>query len=186
MRARSTRIVVLLWVLVFVAAPTFSQDTAPNKELPNFQRVNEALFRGGQPKAGGYEMLSQMGIKTVVNLRDDDSRAKEEEFEVKQAGLKYFNVPLRRLGPPKDEKIEALLSIITNPANQPVFVHCAHGADRTGVVIAAYRISRDGWTFDQAKAEAKRYGLKPWQLRMKRYIREYYKRQIRNSEAASN
>ena len=186
MRARSTRIVVLLWVLVFVAAPTFTQDTAPHKELPNFQRVNEALFRGGQPKPGGFELLSQMGIKTVVNLRDDDSRAKEEEFEVKQAGLKYFNVPLKRLGPPKDEKIETLLSIITDPENQPVFVHCAHGSDRTGVVIAAYRITFDGWTYEQAKAEAKRYGLKPWQLRKKRYIRDYYKRQIRHSEAARN
>ena len=184
MRAMSTRIVVLLWVLVFVSAPTFTQDAGPYKELPNFQKVNEGLFRGGQPRQGGYELLSQMGVKTVVNLRDDDSRAKEEEFEVEQAGLKYFNVPLRRLGPPKDEKIEALLSIITNPENQPVFVHCAQGADRTGIVIAAYRITYDGWTFDQAKAEAKRYGLKPWQLRMKRYIRDYYNRQIKNSEAA--
>lgn len=161
MRERSTRIVVLLWVLVFVAGPTFTQDTAPHKELPNFQKVNEALFRGGQPRPGGYEVLSQMGIKTVVNLRDDDSRAKEEEFEVKQAGLKYFNIPLKRLGAPKDEKIEALLSIITNPENQPVFVHCAHGADRTGAIIAVYRMSHDGWTSEQAKAEAKRFGLKP-------------------------
>ena len=175
MRTRSARILAVVSALALFSAPSFTQENEGPKELPNFHQVNESLFRGGQPKPGGFELLSRLGIKTVVNLRDDDDREAQEELDVKQAGLQYFNIPLRRLGRPKHKQIEQVLSIINNPKNQPVFVHCAHGSDRTGVVIAVYRISQNGWTGEQAKTEAKRYGLKPWQLRKKDYITDYYR-----------
>ena len=176
MRIKSIRILALVSALVLITSPVLTQDSR-YKELPNFHQVNGILFRGGQPKPGGFEQLRQLGIKTVVNLRDDDDREAQEESEVKNAGLRYFNIPLGRLGRPDDKEIEGILSLINNRENQPVFIHCAHGADRTGVVIAVYRIIHDGWTSEQAKDEAKRYGLKPWQLGMKDYIRDYYKRQ---------
>jgi tyrosine-protein phosphatase SIW14 len=185
MRTRSARILAVVSVLALLSAPLFSQENRRLKELPNFHRVNGSLFRGGQPKPGGFELLSRLGIKTVLNLRDDDDREAQEELEAEQAGLRYFNVPLRRLGRPNDRDIEAILGVINNPENQPVFVHCAHGADRTGVVIAVYRIVNDGWTGDQARAEAKRYGLKPWQLRKKDYISDYYKKQVQKDNLTS-
>jgi tyrosine-protein phosphatase SIW14 len=181
MRTRSIRILALVLALALITAPALTQD-ASYKELPNFHQVNEKLFRGGQPKPGSIELLNRLGIKTVVNLRDDDDREAQEKFDVEQAGLRYFNIPLGRLGRPDDKDIEQVLSIINNPDNQPVFVHCAHGADRTGVVIAVYRISRDGWTGEQAKAEAKRYGMKPWQLSKKDYISDYYRDQSRQTK----
>lgn len=177
MRTRPARILAVVSALALLAAPSFTQENTRLKELPNFHRVNGTLFRGGQPKTGGFELLSRLGIKTVVNLRDDDDRETQEESDVERAGLRYFNVPLKRLGRPNDREVEEVLSVINNSENQPVFVHCAHGADRTGVVIAVYRITNDGWTGDQATAEAKRYGLKPWQLGKKDYIHDYYKRQ---------
>jgi protein tyrosine/serine phosphatase len=173
-----------VWALALITSPALAQDSARYEELPNFHRVNERLFRGGQPKPGGFELLSRLGIKTVVNLRDDDDRAAQEELDVEHAGLRYFNIPLGRLGRPEDKKIEQVLSIINNPENQPVFVHCAQGADRTGVVIAVYRISHDGWTGDQSKAEAKRHGLKPWQIRKKDYISDYYRERSSQTELA--
>lgn len=177
MRARSIRTLTLISVLGLITSPALTQDNAHYKELPNFHQVNEKLFRGGQPGPGGFELLNRLGIRTVVNLRDDDDREAQEEFDVEQAGLRYFNIPLGRLGRPDDKEIEQVLSIINNPENQPVFIHCAQGSDRTGVVIAIYRISQDGWTGEQAKTEAKRYGLKPWQLRKKDYISDYYRDQ---------
>jgi tyrosine-protein phosphatase SIW14 len=182
MRTRSIRLLALVSMLA-LTSPALTQDTSPYKELPNFHRVNERLFRGGQPKPGGFERLGQLGIKTVVNLRDDDDRENQEQLDVEHAGLRYFNIPLGRLGRPEDKQIEQVLSIINNPENHPVFVHCAHGADRTGVVIAVYRISQEGWTGEQAKAEAKRYGLKPWQIGKKDYINDYYKGLSKNSSA---
>ncbi len=177
MRIKAIRILAVCAVLTLLAAPGLTRDDTRHKELPNFHKVNDMVYRGAQPKSGGLELLKQLGIKTVVSLRDDDARAKQEEAGARMAGLQYFNLPFERWGRPQNKEMEQVLSIINNPANQPVFVHCKHGADRTGVVIAVYRISHDGWTSQQATAEAKRYGLKPWQLGMKDYIHDFYKRQ---------
>jgi tyrosine-protein phosphatase SIW14 len=181
MRIRSTKILVLVSALALLTSPALTQDNARYKELPNFHQVNERLFRGGQPRAGGFELLNRLGIKTVVNLRDEDEREARERGDVERAGLRYFNIPLGRLRRPKHKEIEQLLSIINNRENQPVFVHCRQGSDRTGVVIAVYRISQDGWTSEQAKAEANRYGMKPWQLSKKDYISDYYRDQSRQT-----
>jgi tyrosine-protein phosphatase SIW14 len=177
MKTKTTRVLVSVAVLALLAAPIRTQEDRRYKELPNFHKVNDKVYRGAQPKSGGLELLKQLGVKTVVNLRDDDARAKQEEAGARVAGLQYFNFPFERWGRPQDKEMEQVLSIINNPANQPVFVYCQHGADRTGVVIAVYRVIHDGWTSQQAKAEAKRYGLKPWQVGMKDYIHDFYKRQ---------
>jgi protein tyrosine/serine phosphatase len=145
------------------------------KELPNFHQVNAKLYRGGQPRAGGIQKLASLRVNTIVNLRDDDERAEAEGREAKAAGLRYFNIPVERMGRPQDAEIERALALINDAENGVVFVHCAHGADRTGVVIAVYRISHDGWSSEQAKNEANRYGMKFWQRGMKDYIHDYYR-----------
>lgn len=147
------------------------------EELPNFHQVNARLYRGGQPRKGGIQKLASLGVNTIINLRDDDERAEAEGREAQAAGLRYFNIPVGRLGRPEDAEIERALALIDAAENGVVFVHCAHGADRTGVVIAVYRISHDGWTSEQAKKEANRYGMKFWQHGMKDYIHDYHRNQ---------
>lgn len=110
-----------------------------------------------------------------INLRDDDRRAASEEQEARAAGLHYYNVPLKRLGRPTDSQIERVLSLIEAPENGVIFLHCEHGDDRTGTVVAVYRIGRDGWTDREAIREAKRYGMKFWQRGMKDYISDCYR-----------
>src|SRR5689334_5124101 len=77
-------------------------------ELPNFHAVNAHIYRGGQPRAGGLQRLAALGVKTVVNLRDDDERAREEEREARSLGLRYFNVPLSRAHRPDPKQIDEL------------------------------------------------------------------------------
>lgn len=177
MMSKSSRFIPAMLVLLILASASRAQDETKYKELPNFHKVNARLYRGGQPGDGGFQRLASLGIKTVLNLRDADERASLEEKEARAAGLRYFNVPLDGIGKPSDEKIERALAVINAPENQPVFVHCKRGADRTGTVIACYRISHDGWTSEQAKEEAKRYGLGFWEVGMKDYIHDYYERQ---------
>lgn len=173
---KSSRFIHAILILLITACVSSAQDETKYKELPNFHKVNAELYRGGQPDKGGFQRLASLGIKTVLNLRDADERAALEEREARAAGLRYFNVPFDGIGKPSDEKVERALSIINAPQNQPVFVHCKRGADRTGTVIACYRISHDGWTSEQAKEEAKRYGMGFWEVGMKNYIRDYYER----------
>jgi tyrosine-protein phosphatase SIW14 len=180
----ATRAAYALWLLLLtliVPAALAQEDAATrsgtgSRELPNFHRVNERLYRGGQPREGGMNELAALGVNTVINLRDDDERASAEEAEARAAGLRYFNVPLGRFGRPEDEQVERVLALINAAENGVVFVHCAKGRDRTGTVVAVYRIKHDRWTGERAKKEAERYGMKFWQRRMKDYIEDYYRK----------
>jgi protein tyrosine/serine phosphatase len=184
MRGITAKSFALLLVAVAVCAQTtLPQSNTKQKDLPNFRRVADGLYRGGQPTEVGLQELVQLKIKTVVNLRDNDDRARAEETAAVAAGLRYFNLPLSNFHKPGNERVAEILSIINAPANQPVFVHCKRGADRTGVIIAIYRIERDGWTSEQAKKEAEQFGLGFWQIRMKDYISDYYEHKVAKSES---
>ena len=164
-------------VALLSAAALAQGEAEPHyKELPNFHRVSDALYRGGQPEKGGLRRLADLGVKTVVNLRGKDESAAAEEREAKALGLRYFNVPMGRSGKPSDEEIAHVFEIIDASEDQPVFVHCQRGSDRTGAVVAAYRITHEGWTGERALKEAEHHGMYPWQMAKKSFIRDYAKR----------
>lgn len=158
-----------------VSVSVNAQYATSSKDLPNLYKINDNLYRGGQPTEAGIRKLMAMGVKTVIDLRNDDDRARREETWVKSAGLRFVNIPLSNIRGPKDEKIEAILAQIERSENQPVFIHCKRGADRTGTAIATYRISHDRWTADRANTEAKKFGFGWWQFFMKDYINDYYR-----------
>ena len=170
----------VFFCFVFAAV---AQDTASTdyKELPNFHQVNSQLYRGAQPKHDGFKRLSELGIKTVINLRAGDDTSQAEDAEARAAGLRYFGLPFKQTGRPTDDQIDHVLAIINDPPNQPVFVHCRLGEDRTGTVIAIYRIVHDGWTSERAKAEANQLGMHPWEIGMKNYIHDFYQRRQRGN-----
>jgi protein tyrosine/serine phosphatase len=166
----------LLTVALFFGGFAHGQKRTADKDLPNFSQVNEQLYRGGQPTEAGIKNLKEdFKIKTIIDLRGADDRAKKEENWAKEAGVKFYNVPLNNWLGPKDEKIEKILSLINDPENQPVFVHCKRGSDRTETIIAVFRITQNNYTAKQANKEAKEFGFGWWQIWMKDYIKDYYK-----------
>ncbi len=174
-------------VLVIAVSAIQAQHAPTGKELPNFHKVSDQLYRGAQPLESGFRKLSELGIKTVINLRGPDDRISGEQREAESAGMSYFNIPMPGLSAPSDEQVARVMRIINDPNNQPVFIHCKHGSDRTGTVTAIYRISRDGWTADRAIAEARRNGMSWAEFGMRSYISNYYKQQVRgrNQPAAA-
>ena len=162
--------------LLVLAVPISAQEETLYKELPNFHRVSDKLFRGAQPVNGGIKKLSELGIKTVVNLRGTDELTVSQQKEAEAAGLKYFNIPMPGLSAPSDDQVERVLAVINNPENQPVFIHCKRGSDRTGTIAAIYRISHEDWTSDRAIAEARRYGMSWAEFGMRSYIENYSKK----------
>ncbi|MBA2480257.1 MAG: tyrosine-protein phosphatase [Planctomycetes bacterium] len=116
--------------------------------LPNIHRLTDKLYRGAQPTAAGMKQLEAMGIKTVLSFRafhDDDE-------ELAGTGLASERISFKTWHPERHEVVR-FLEIVTDPAKQPVFVHCLHGADRTGMMCAIYRITQQGWPKDEAVRE---------------------------------
>ena len=176
-------------LVLLVSLTASAQPDAQEKFLPNFHQVNERLYRGAQPLTGGLERLAALGIKTIINLRGEDEDTRAAEEKARAGGLRYVSVPMSGIKRPSDEQVEEVLAIINAPENWPVFVHCKHGSDRTGTIIAVYRISQDGWSTKDAKKEAKLYGLSWIQFRMKDYIKDYgrkYKPESRRKPARVN
>jgi protein tyrosine phosphatase (PTP) superfamily phosphohydrolase (DUF442 family) len=115
------------------------------KGVPNLYRVSENLYRGDQPSLEGMRNLKALGLKTIINLRSFHS----DRDEIGATGLAYEHLYMQAWHP-EVEDVVRFLKIVTDPRRAPVFVHCQHGADRTGTVIAVYRIAVQGWS----KAEA--------------------------------
>jgi tyrosine-protein phosphatase SIW14 len=137
-------------------------------DLPNFQKVDDDVYRGAQPTYSGFRDLAERGIKTIVDLRDigEHSQAGEQKV-VTGLGMRYFSIPMQGMSTPKDQQIAAVLALLKDVSSGPVFVHCKRGADRTGTVIAVYRIFHDGWNSRRALAEAKSYGMSVFQRAMR-------------------
>jgi tyrosine-protein phosphatase SIW14 len=145
-----------------------------DESLPNFQKVDENVYRGAQPTNSGFKDLAERGIKTVVDLRDigEHSQA-DEQKAVTDLGMRYISIPMQGMSTPKDKQIAAVLGLLNDVTSGPVFVHCKRGADRTGTVIALYRIIHDGWDSKRALSEAKSYGMSMFQRAMQHYVTEY-------------
>jgi len=150
--------------------------TPKDRHLPNFHRVSENFYRGGQPTAEGVKKLAELGIKTIINFRDARENVRREEQAAQACGIRFINLHLSNWFAARDEEIHKIIDVIMSPEHQPVFIHCKRGADRTGTVVAVYRMLHEGWTGREANREAKLRGIGWWQVWMKDYIKAYYKR----------
>jgi len=130
-------------------------------DLPNLRYVSGRLLRGGQPTDQGLAFLKDIGVKTIINLRTEPVLIAREKIAAERLGLKYVELPTYTVQEPDAKQFQTFLSVATNPANGPVYVHCYHGRDRTGTMIGAYRIAENGWTFDAAFQEMLACGFRP-------------------------
>jgi tyrosine-protein phosphatase SIW14 len=142
------------------AASPARTERAPGREIrlegvPKFGEVTPTLYRGSQPKKEGFAKLAEFGITIVVDLRG--SRDKERE-EVTKLGMQYVAIPWRCFNPEDKDFAQFLALLRKNPGGK-VFVHCNTGIDRTGMMIAAYRIAEQGWTAAEARKEMDAYGF---------------------------
>jgi protein tyrosine phosphatase (PTP) superfamily phosphohydrolase (DUF442 family) len=164
---RSTRsyLSVLFAVISLVLASSISAISQEQKEssstsaatvgIKNFGQMDDRFFRGGQPKEDEYQELAALGIKTVIDLREDP-----EEYEkrsVEALGMRYVNIPMIAKKYPEAAQVEQFIKLIDDPGTGKFFVHCAGGRHRTGVIGAVYRFNNYNWNFDQVYAEMKKY-----------------------------
>jgi protein tyrosine/serine phosphatase len=140
--------------------------------ITNFGKVSERLYRGARPDAAGLTNLHRLGVRMIIDLRMPDKHSQTESAAAQVTGLTYTNIPLRGLGRPADDQVRKVLALI-EACPHPVFLHCEHGCDRTGTIIACYRLQHDQWSCEAALREAAQYGLSKLERGMKRFIQDF-------------
>ncbi|NOT61592.1 MAG: hypothetical protein HOP19_15350 [Acidobacteria bacterium] len=155
-------------------------------QIKNFGQVTGQYFRGAQPKESEYKQLAALGVKTVIDLRDETERYAKTQVE--SAGMNYINVPMSDTKIPPQETVQRFLALVKDQGNFPIYVHCKGGRHRTGIMTAVYRMTFEGWDVEKAYDEMKdfdfytRWGHKA----MKTFVFKYWDElQIARKEAAT-
>jgi len=152
-----------------VPPPAKTSPCTPFHDLPgvyNFAQIAPGLYRGAQPTVEGFATLQSLGIRTVINLRAYHT----DRLRARGLGFNYVHL-FWRAWLPRDRQIAMFLQLARDSAHHPVFVHCLHGADRTGVAIAAYRVVVEGWAVADAAAELRAFGHHLFFPQIRRYLR---------------
>jgi protein tyrosine phosphatase (PTP) superfamily phosphohydrolase (DUF442 family) len=137
----------------------------PVTGIPGFVKVSDELYRSAQPNARGFGEARELGVRTVVSLRTLAS----DRHRLRGLGMKYVHIACNSVHP-EEEDVLAFLKIVTDPENQPVLVHCHRGADRCGMMTAAYRVVVQGWDKRRALEEMHDLGFNDGLAPIERYI----------------
>jgi protein tyrosine/serine phosphatase len=144
-------------VFAFAAASATAQHSRETIEgVRNFGRVTPNYMRGGQVTPEGVERLAAMGVRTIVDLRDEPSPGEREACE--RLGITYYKFPMDGHATPDTATVDKILGLIKD-AKDPVYVHCSAGKHRAGTIAALYRMRFEGWTPEEAWAEQQSYGF---------------------------
>jgi protein tyrosine/serine phosphatase len=160
-------------VIALSATALAQESNTSNVSIKNFGQMDDRFFRGGQPKEGEYKELAALGIKTVIDLRDDPKDY--EKTSVEALGMRYVNLAMSDKEYPPAAKIEEFLKLVNDPSTGKFYVHCAGGRHRTGVLGAVYRFNHYGWDYDKVYAEMKKYDFySRWgHGDMKKFVQDY-------------
>jgi protein tyrosine/serine phosphatase len=179
--------VLLLSILVALALSVISYAKPHGKSTPdaksnlvvgdidNFGQVTDFYYRGEQPKGDDYSRLAAIGVKTIIDLRDDPKDYAKMLTE--QARMKYVNLPMSDKDYPDPDAASNFLALVNDKENWPVFVHCAGGRHRTGAMTAVFRMTMQGWDANRAYDEMKNYDFYTrWGHKaMKQFVFDYFR-----------
>ncbi len=156
-----------LVLLAALAVPA----AAESADLPNFHQTAPGIWRGAAPTEAGLRQLKTLGIKTVIDLRIAPKTVKKEGIYARSLGFNFINLPMGA-DPPTSKEVSTLLATLKTAPSSPVFVHCQHGADRTGCMIGIYRVTQQGWSYPRALAEMRRDGFNPRWVNLSEAVRQ--------------
>ena len=163
-------LVLASFVPAFAAPPTARPATwaaaVAANDVENLYRVEPDLYRSARPRTAGFRELSALGVKTVLDVESSG-----DELLARGSSLKLFHVPMTAFGL-RDDRVLQALRIMADPANRPIVVHCHLGADRTGALVALYRVVVQGWSKEDAIREMDDGGYhhSSWWSNLDRYV----------------
>ena len=176
-RLRTSGFAALFILSVFATANAQAKSASefPNIKIKNFGQMDAHFYRGAQPKAEDFKDLAALGVKTVIDLRDDPTSY--EKAAVEALGMHYVNIPMSDTKLPKPGQIEQFLKLATDANTGAFYVHCIGGRHRTGIAGAVYRMTLDGWDLNKSYQEMKAFDFYTrWgHGAMKDFVEDYWK-----------
>ena len=174
----------LITVLSLAAVTSAQENSTSNIKIKNFGQMDERFYRGAQPKEKDYKDLAQLGIRTIIDLRDDP-----EPYEKRMAeslGMTYVHIPMVAKEYPTPEALDLFFKTVNDPKTGKFFVHCAGGRHRTGVMGAVYRFKFYNWDFEQVYKEMKHYDFYTrWgHGAFKEFVEDYYAQMQQQAKGA--
>ncbi len=149
--------------LAIVGAATMGAETAQilrwddvSKAAVRIEQVTPTIAAGGAPVEGGYRILADAGIRSVIDLRTAAEGTEAARERAQAAGLRYFNLPMNG-DPPSQPMVTRFAQLLADPDVQPLYFHCRSG-NRAGTLWAIYR-RIGGVNLDQAIAEGRAIGM---------------------------
>lgn len=140
-----------LILLLPTLCPAAPRGLPAQHGIPNFGQVTVRLYRGAMPSPAALTNLVCLSVKSIIDLRIPDKHTAAEQSLARSLNLVHTNVPLAGLGAPTHEQVNKVLSLLESLPG-PVFLHCEHGCDRTGTIVACFRIRNDKWSNADALA----------------------------------
>ncbi len=180
--------IVALLVAIFAFANITQAQTSPsefaNIKIGNFGQMDERYYRGAQPEPGDYQALKDLGVNTVVDLRNDPTDY--EKGAVEALGMKYVNIPMSGWKRAKDDQVEKFMALMADPSTGVVYAHCKAGKHRTGLTGAVYRFEKYGWDYDKAYKEMKNYDYSSWPVHynIKSFVKDYAEQKAKRDATA--
>jgi protein tyrosine/serine phosphatase len=169
MRTSCGRLLALSLLAILPACGGVPPKASPTDPAGNFSEVSPGIYRSGRPDQTGVEdALVKLGVKTIIDLENDDAAIAAERGWAQRAGINFISEPMNGLDTPNDKEVNDILAKISS--DQPVLVHCMEGHDRTGLIIALYRVLYEHWAPKAAHDEMMARGYNGLLISMNQYF----------------
>ena len=174
----------LVTILSLAAVSAAQENSTTNVSIKNFGQMDDRFYRGAQPKEKEFKELAQLGIRTIIDLREDPESY--EKPMVESLGMTYVHIPMVAKKYPTPEALDLFLKTVNDPNTGKFYVHCAGGRHRTGVIGAVYRFRFYNWDFEQVYKEMKQYDFYTrWgHGAFKDFVEDYYAQMQQQAKGA--
>lgn len=134
-----------LTMILVLPLSLLGAQTVPSSPIGRFHQVSSGIYRGARPSSEGLRFLASLGVRSILYLDNDPNQLKWETEEARKVGIKVIATPMSGFWKPKTKQVDHTLSILADRENHPIFVHCKHGRDRTGLITGLFRVEYQGW-----------------------------------------
>lgn len=145
----------------------------PTMGIDRFYEIDPGLFRGARPSPDQIvELKQRYALRTLLSIEDDKRAIAIEAAMAQKLGIRFVSIPLNANKNPPDDSVDRIENIMRDKSTHPLYVHCRHGRDRTGMVFGIYRVKSDHWSPAEAYDEMIRIGFRPFFVKLAEEFRE--------------